>query len=123
MTTKTSCNECADVWTSHNVFYSNPSDQAEEKLATLPDWKNVFLNEATQRVIKEKSSNNDNDGGGSSVAETFSAFDVNKDKIVSRLEFAATLRKLGFSGEGSAAIMDAEIDSLMDIANKDGNVY
>ena len=95
----------------------------EEKLATLPDWTNLFLNEIIQRIVKEKNSNNDNDGGGSSVAEIFSVFDVNKDKIVSRLEFAATLRRLGFSGEGSAAIMNAEIDSLMDIADKDGNGF
>ena len=102
-----------------HVFYSNPSQQIEEKLAALPDWTNLFLNEIIQRIVKEKS--NDSEGSGSSVAEIFSAFDGNKDKTVSRQEFAETLGRLGFSGEGTAAVMDAEIDSLMDIADKDGN--
>ena len=147
VTAKMSCKDCTDSWISHknhldelvmydHVYYSNPSDQVEEKLSALPDWTNLFLNEIIQRIVKEKEKNKrgdgDGDGGdtssdkspsGSSVAEIFSVFDVNKDKTVSREEFTQTLRRLGFSGEGSAAIMDAEIDSLMDIADKDGNGF
>ena len=99
-----------------HVFYSNPSDQIEEKLPILPDWTNLFLKEIIERVInKKKDSGTDigAEGKGSSVSEIFSAFDIDGDEFVTRDEFAETLKYLGFHGEGSAAVIDEEIDAIM----------
>jgi quinol-cytochrome oxidoreductase complex cytochrome b subunit len=32
-----------------HVFFSNPSDQVEEKLPVVPDWTNLFFAEIIQR--------------------------------------------------------------------------
>jgi hypothetical protein len=34
-----------------HIFYSNPSDQVEEKLSYPPDWVNLFFQEIIQKIV------------------------------------------------------------------------
>ena len=98
-----------------HVFYSNPSDQIEEKLPILPDWTNLFFNEIIQRILAMKGE------GGVTVRDIFTSFDQDGSKYVTREEFVSAIKRLGFAGEGNAAVTDEEINALMDSADTNGD--
>ena len=97
-----------------HIFFSNPSDQVFEKLPTAPVWTTLLFKEIVQKIASGRNS-------GVTVADIFSAFDEDGSKLVSREELATGIRRLGFAGEGTAAVTEEEIDALMSSADSDGD--
>lgn len=97
-----------------HVFFSNPSDQIEEKLpAILPDWTNLVFRELMQKIVTEY--------GGNSLRDVFSIFDQDHSNYISNAEFAAALNRLGFQGENTPSLTNEEIDVLVKSADKNAD--
>jgi endonuclease/exonuclease/phosphatase family metal-dependent hydrolase len=96
-----------------HVFFCNPSDQVESRLPSLPDWTNLVYRELQQRIAAEL--------GTSSMREAFSIFDQDNTNYVTREAFKNALQRLGFDGEGAAALTKEEIDLLVESADKNGD--
>mmetsp|Transcript_9316 Transcript_9316/g.15438 ORF Transcript_9316/g.15438 Transcript_9316/m.15438 type:complete len:882 (-) Transcript_9316:1988-4633(-) len=101
-----------DVAVDH-IFYLNPSDQVEDRLPPLPDWTNLVFQELMQKIV--------DNNGATSVRDVFAAFDLDASDGVTREEFAETIRRLGFMGEGTASLTNEEIDMLVRSADKDND--
>ena len=100
-----------------HVFYCNPSDQTLSRLPRSPNWLNVVYRELMEAIAREVSLS----GAAPGAEEAFRLFDRDNTHYVRREDFQAALQKLGFRGDGSAALTPEEIDALIESADVNGD--
>lgn len=96
-----------------HVFYSNPSDQVEEKLPALPDWTNLVYRELMQKIVDQQ--------GPSNMRDIFALFDHDNTNFITKEQFESTIKKIGFFGDGTPSLTNEEIDALIDSADRNGD--
>lgn len=98
-----------------HIFYQNPSAQTEDSLVTIPvpDWTNLVFRELKEKIIARY--------GIGNFYEAFRSFDSDESDYISKEEFSAAIRQLGFGSEGQPALTSDEIEVLVDSADKDGD--